>query len=760
MLGHMPTQKPTDASSKTRLKPSQKVPRAKPRISNVETLAEKTKLRAKEAEHRFQKAKARAQSFETQTQKRKSTKVFDTAKRESEAKKAEAEALMAGKKAKSAEIEGRRATTKAEAHAHKAKCETGMAEECARQAATLPEVLAKYLACKAEAEVKRKKANDVKAKSKSDVAFKEKASEARKNAQKSESEAKKAKIIADEAAAAATIRIRHVEAASKATLKEEIYRIDAQDRMAEALARKAEANARRAEAKAWRTGDILKAEAQKAEAQSKKAEAIAIKTAIDLRRIEKKAKVAARARAALEGLPHPPRKKHPEVCPETSAQYAEKKHLSATGLLNQVRKVFSQISGEQNTQRKGPKSKISICDCLMSGLAIFGLKYPSLLQFEHDSQEGGPIHHNLKSLYQVQQVPCDTYLRECLDDVNSVDIRPAYKKIFAAFQRGKGLEKYEFYDGHYLVLGDGTEYYSSQKVHCDNCCRREHKDGKVTYYHQMMTAVIAHPDHATVIPFCPEPVIKGDGMTKNDCERNASERLYRHIRREHPHLKLIVTEDGIGSNGPHILLLNELEMGYILVVKPDGNKSLFDFIKGCTLEKTEYRDGEYRVVIQFVNNVPLNDTYPDLHVNFFEARVYDGEGNQIYYNTWITGFTVTKNNAYCLYRGGRAKWKIENEAFNTIKNQGYNFEHNYGHGKHNLSTVFALLMMLAFLIDQLQQACCGLFQEAWKGSKTKVRLWARLRAYFMTWKINSWEDLWRAIASGHVGALEMLQDTS
>jgi len=51
-------------------------------------------------------------------------------------------------------------------------------------------------------------------------------------------------------------------------------------------------------------------------------------------------------------------------------------------------------------------------------------------------------------------------------------------------------------------------------------------------------------------------------------------------------------------------------------------------------------------------------------------------------------------------RAGRARWKIENEAFNTLKNQGYQFEHNFGHGQQQLSVVLALLMMLAFLVDQ------------------------------------------------------------
>ena len=63
-----------------------------------------------------------------------------------------------------------------------------------------------------------------------------------------------------------------------------------------------------------------------------------------------------------------------------------------------------------------------------------------------------------------------------------------------------------------------------------------------------------------------------------------------------------------------------------------------------------------------------------------------------------------------MVRGGRARWKIENETFNTLKNQGYQFGHNFGHGKQNLSTIFVMLMMLAFLVDQTQELCCPLFQ--------------------------------------------------
>ena len=98
--------------------------------------------------------------------------------------------------------------------------------------------------------------------------------------------------------------------------------------------------------------------------------------------------------------------------------------------------------------------------------------------------------------------------------------------------------------------------------------------------------------------------------------------------------------------------------------------------------------------------------------------------------SWVTNLVLTKENVYQIMRGGRTRWKIENETFNTLKNQGYNFEHNFGHGCENLSTVFALLMMLAFLVDQIQQIACPLFRAAWKEMGSKRALWEAIRALF------------------------------
>jgi len=311
-------------------------------------------------------------------------------------------------------------------------------------------------------------------------------------------------------------------------------------------------------------------------------------------------------------------------------------------------------------------------------------------------------------------------------------------------------------------LNDGTGFFSSKKVHCENCCEKHHKkDGSVTYYHQMLGAAIAHPDLKEVIPICPEPIMKEDGAKKNDCERNAAVRLLKNFRREHPHLPVIIVEDALSSNGPHLQLLKDLNMSFITVVKPDGNKALFDWVesfdRGEDRSNRDDSQGEFSVVddqritrkFRFVNNIPLNDTHKELKVNFLEFREIGKEGNTLYHNTWITDISILQENAHMITRGGRARWHIENETFNTLKNQGYHFEHNFGHGYKHPGTVFAMLMMMAFLIDQTEQLCCGLFQNALKKLKSKKsRLWRRVRGFFEFHVVTSWEALYRAIIQG------------
>ena len=419
-----------------------------------------------------------------------------------------------------------------------------------------------------------------------------------------------------------------------------------------------------------------------------------------------------------------------------------RKHLSADALFHLVRSGFASLPDYRLDD-----TEISLSDALMSAFAMFSLKAPSLLAFDKERAEG-----NLHTIYGIERVPCDTHMREILDPVSPKVLRPVFKSVFRQLQRGKALEPMAFLDGHYLLALDGTEYFSSKTMHCASCLQQVHRNGTITSCHQMLGAAIIHPALRAVIPLMPEPIVRHDGTAKNDCERNAAKRFLTKLRQDHPHLKFIVTEDSLSSNAPHIETLHGDGLHYILGVKAGDHAYLFQQVQAAehagrvTLYERHDRAAGLVHRFRFINDVPLNASNTEVRVNFIEY--WEMGQDKVQHFSWVTDLRVTKRNVFHLMRGGRARWKIENETCNTLKNQGDNFEHNYGHGEQHLSVVFAMLMMLAFLVDQTQQLCCALFQAVWAKLGSKRLLWERLRSLFYTYHLDSMRELFEALLYG------------
>lgn len=425
-------------------------------------------------------------------------------------------------------------------------------------------------------------------------------------------------------------------------------------------------------------------------------------------------------------------------------QKREKKVLSAKGMVGEVRKILKNISVKLKS--KGRPQEISGIDCIMSAVAMFSIKLPSLLCFDNLVHEDTALRNNLKTLYWIDHVPSDTRMREVLDEVNPRDLRCAFLSIFEMVQRGQVLADYQFFETYLLAI-DGTGMFESNKIHCSNCCEKHHRDGQISYYHNVLAGAIVHPDKKQVIPLCPEPILKHDGSTKNDCEQNASRRFLDDMKAEHPRLKLTILSDALHSTGPQVNYLNSLGYSFILNVKPGSHSSLFDWLLGLKLETVAITKGKNKYNFRFINGVPLNGIQEAPEINFLECKAVEIDGKTVkeHFFTWVTNHTITSQNVYEFMRAGRTRWKIENETFNTLKNQDYQFEHNFGHGRKNLTSVFALLMLLAFLIDQVQEAVCGLFQTALALKRSRKSLWSAMRGLFENVFIPSWEDFFLAL---------------
>lgn len=278
----------------------------------------------------------------------------------------------------------------------------------------------------------------------------------------------------------------------------------------------------------------------------------------------------------------------------------------------------------------------------------------------------------------------------------------------------------------------------------------------------MLCGAIVSPDQKEVIPLAPEPILNTDGAKKNNCERNAAARFMEDFRREHPHLKVIVLEDGLASNAPHIRLLAAKNLRYILGAKPGDHKFLFqDLHSNARTQELELEaeDGT-RHQFAYLNDVSLNASNPEVKVNVLEYyETKPGTKKRPHPKprrfSWVTDLPLEAKTVMKIMRAGRARWRIENETFNTLKNQGYHFEHNFGHGHKYLSTVFGCLMMLAFLVDQIEMRCDGFFRDALEKAERLKYLREDVRNMFRLFILESWEFFYRAITEGFKTTIEI-----
>ncbi len=162
---------------------------------------------------------------------------------------------------------------------------------------------------------------------------------------------------------------------------------------------------------------------------------------------------------------------------------------------------------------------------------------------------------------------------------------------------------------------------------------------------------------------------------------------------------------------------------------------------------------KYPSLLQFDRDCVKNK---ETLVNYLEYVEIDPKGNKKYVNNWITDIKLTRENVAKVMRGGRARWEIENETFNTLKTQGYHLEHNYGHGEQHLATNLACLTFTAFLINQIEQLACKFFQQALEAKKSKKALWLGIRGLFDWFVIDNWEDVYTAIIGGRSVSLKHL----
>jgi transposase len=394
-------------------------------------------------------------------------------------------------------------------------------------------------------------------------------------------------------------------------------------------------------------------------------------------------------------------------------------------LIKLVRSGFSKVSDPRRNN-----SSYELSSFLNLSFAMFHLKDSSLSSFK---EQFSVRSENLKRVYGADVLPGDTAVRQTIDQVDPKELQTLFKPQLDFLKSQGVIKQRRVLDDYTTVTVDGTGHYCSGTKSCPQCMVKNHRNGKRSYYHQLLGAVSVHPDESTVFPVACEAIVKQDGSTKNDCELNASKRIIPQIRAALGEEKIIAVFDALYCNGPHIKLLRENKMNYIIGTKGKTyvDIQVEDLREKGALETFSWQTKDHNCTVNYVNGLILNGQHQEILINYFEFIETDQKsGETTFYSTWIIDIEITEQNIKELVAVARSRWKIENETFNTLKNQGYHLEHNFGHGKKNLATNFAILTFLAFLIDQIAQHLDKDFQAAKTVCKTFKSLWEKIKSIF------------------------------
>jgi len=419
--------------------------------------------------------------------------------------------------------------------------------------------------------------------------------------------------------------------------------------------------------------------------------------------------------------------------------------FTAATLVGMIREV---LCGLPDMRKGGNNQRYVIGDAGLSAFSVFFLQSPSFLDYQRRMQkERG--RNNAGSLFGVHQIPSTQQICNLLDPVAPAHLAPVFVDLVGALAEAGELASHRVLDGRLLVALDGTQYHGSEAIHCPQCATRTLANGKTQYAHVALTPTLVAPGQAAVFPLPPEFVQPQDGQAKQDCELNAGTRWLQRWGARLAAWRTTVLGDDLYCHQPFCQQVLTAGCEFLLVCLPASHALLYEWVADFartgeipTLVKTRWT-GKQRLTdtYRWLNELPLRDGDDALRVGWCELTTTDADGTVLYRNAWASSQPIGEANVVAVVEAGRSRWKIENENNNTLKTQGYRFEHNYGHGKRHLAAVLASLTLLAFLahtvLDRLDQR----YQAVRRHLPSRRTFFEHLRALAQYLPFDSWDHL-------------------
>jgi hypothetical protein len=383
------------------------------------------------------------------------------------------------------------------------------------------------------------------------------------------------------------------------------------------------------------------------------------------------------------------------------------------GLMKQIRNCMEALPDS----RIGSNTQYEMSDAALSAFSTFFMQSPSFLAQQRTLQKQKG-RSNLNTLFGAYAIPSDNQIRNLLDMIAPEHFDHIFQFILTRLLDTGHLELFNVLDKQLLIALDGTEYFSSSKIHGDCCSTTKQKDGTTRYHHGAIPPVIVTRDKNQVISLSPEFMTPQDGNEKQDGEMAASKRWIEREADQFSQQSITLLGDDLYCHEPFCLDAIEQGWNFIFVCKAPSHKTIAEHVEGLSKigKVTQFEESHWngrekiRYQYHYLNHVPIKDDEQTLMINGCEVTISNGENEIIYRNRFATNHFLTQDNVVEIIKAGRSRRKIENENNKTLKTKGYPLEHNFGHGKEHLSSPLATLNILAFLVHTL----LGFFDERYQ----------------------------------------------
>ena len=406
--------------------------------------------------------------------------------------------------------------------------------------------------------------------------------------------------------------------------------------------------------------------------------------------------------------------------------------------------------------RTGQNKQYDMVDAGMGAFSVFFMQSASFLAHQED-MERRTGHSNANNLFEMEKVPCDNQIRSLLDPVEASAVNSVFRDIYHGLDRAGVLKGYRSHAQCLLIGIDGTEYFSSQKIHCEKCSQRELRNGKINYFHSVLTPVIVQAGNEHVIALEPEFIRPQDGNEKQDCEIEAGKRWVSQHGDFYARQQVIILGDDLFSRQPFIQALKDKKLHFILVCKPNSHLALYEMVtflasnEAIDSHQKRHWNGRFgeMYTYRYTNNLPLRGDQETLDVNWCELTITrEDTGEQLYKNAFCTDFVVLETTVEAIVRDGRARWKVENENNNVLKTKGYHLEHNFGHGSQHLSALLLSLNLLAFLFHTVLDLVDPKYHLIRNALRTRQKFFQHIDALLCYLQFSSWDELFAFMCKG------------